>query len=162
MATPVSELIASVLESRLNLLTVDGDYETTVCEVVRPTRLGTWTPQDLQIVLTQDSPQINEELSYPGNPPAVAYEMQFNVRCHVMTDERDETAVDTTCNRFAADVVKAVCSTGTDWYTMGGYAINAQWQAYENIDGSGSLDGVNVPLLVTFRTDEGNPYTVRS
>ena len=162
MATPVSELIALELETRLNLLTVEGDYETFVSEVIRPTRFGTWTPLDLQIVLTQSSPEVDEAMSRPGNPPATAYRLTFNIRCHVITDENSADTYDSTCNQFAADVVKAVCVAGTDWYTFDDNAYDASFETLQNIVPSGGIGGVNVPLVVMFRTDEGNPYNVRA
>lgn len=158
---PVSELIARELLTRLIKLEDGYSAYSDVVQVVRPTRMGGFTPQHLQIVLTQSSPEIDEELSRPGNPPATAFRMLFNIRCHVMPSEDDPDAVDEFCNTIAADVVRAVCDE-TDWHTMGGNAINSEWQTHENIDGDGSLDGVNVPLLVTFRTDENNPFQMRA
>lgn len=163
MPVAVSEQIASELFSRLQLLVTEAWVESDVSEVVRPTRLDAFTPKHLQVVLTQDSPQINSELSLPGNPPATAYDMTFNVRCHVMPSEKDTTAVDDHINKLAADVVRAVTNNAaSDWHTMGGVAINATLQPHENIDADGSFDGVNVPVEITFRTDETNPFNARA
>lgn len=158
---PVSELIARELLRRLERLEDGYSVYSDVVQVIRPTRLGGFTPKHLQIVLTQSSPEIDEELSHPGNPPATAYRVTFNIRCHVMPSEDDIAAVDDIVNTLAADVTRVVCDE-TNWHTFAGNAVDAEWLAHENIDGDGSIDGVNVPLAVVFRTDETNPYNVRA
>lgn len=157
---PVVERIAQAIYERLRLLTAQYSVFSPVPEVVRPTRLDACTPKNMQVILTQDAPQRNEELDCPGNPPAIAYDVLFNIRCHIMPSEKDPTPVEEYINVLAADVVRVVCDA-TDWHTFGGLAINANWQSQENTDADGSFDGVNVPLLVTYRTDETNPFTVR-
>lgn len=160
IARPISEQIAQALFERLEYLVAGYSAYTPVSEVIRPTRLGGFTPKHLQIVLTQEAPERNEELSCPGNPPSVAWNQRFNIRCHVMPSERDPTPVDEIINTMAADVQQVV-SDATDWHTFGSLALNAEWQTHENIDGDGSYDGVNVPIVITYRTDENNPYVKR-
>lgn len=163
MSVAVIETIALELVDRLEgLVNNGGTYNTDVCEVIRPTRFGSnWTPKDLQIVLTQGANDIVDELSYPGNPPAIARRQVFNIRCHIITDERSCDAVDTTINTFAADVIKIVC-TPSEWHNFDGNAINAEWMSQEDIQADGGVDGVNVPLAITYRTSETDPYTVRA
>lgn len=162
MSITVLESISVELLRRLNLLVNnDGAYQTDVCEAIRPTRFGTWTPQDLQILLTKGSEEVIDELSFPGNPPSIARRQTFNIRCHVMADEQDTTAIETIINTFAADVVLAVCSE-TEWYQFDGNSINAEWLATEDIQADGGVDGVNVPIAIIYRTDEDDPYQVRA
>ena len=158
MSVAISEQIARELLTRLERLEVASAYNTTASEVVRPVRLGGFTPKDLQIVLTQDSPVRNEEIDCPGNPPRLGWDIQFNIRCHVMPSETSSTPVDDIINTMSADVVVAVCQD-SNWQTMDSLAINSQWLTHENIDGDGSFDGVNIPLVVTYRVDETDPYT---
>jgi hypothetical protein len=158
----VLESIAVELFSRLQLLVDNGGtYSTDVIEAIRPTRLGTWTPQHLQIVLTKGAEEVIDELSYPGNPPSIARRQTFNIRCHVMTDEHDTEAVETVINTFAADIVKVVC-TEANWYQFGGLSINAEWLPVEDVQADGGVDGVNVPIAITYRTSENDPYEVRA
>lgn len=162
---PVSERIANVLFERLQILSAQFSVFTPVSEVIRPTRMGGYTPKHLQIVLTQSAPEIDEELGCPGNPPATAYRMTFNIRCHVMPSEKDTTVIDEITNTFAADVVRAVTSDdfyGPTWYTMDDLAFDSMFGTHEPIDLDGSFGGVNLPLVVSFRTDENNPYNVRA
>ena len=161
MPVAVIETIALELETRLNLLVNQSTYNTDVIEVIRPTRFGVWTPKDLQIVLTQGASERVEELDFPGNPPAIARRQVFNIRCHIMSNERDVEAIDTIINTFAADVIRVVC-TESDWYNFDGNAVISEWLSQEDIQADGGIDGVNVPLAITYRTSENNPYTVRS
>lgn len=157
---PINERIAYALFERLQYLAAGYSPYTAVSEVIRPTRMGGYTPKHLQIVLTQDAPERNEELDCPGNPPAIAWDQRFNIRCHVMPSEKDPTPVDELVNTMAADVQQVV-TDATDWHTFGDLALNAQWQTPENIDGDGGIDGINVPLVITYRVAENNPYQKR-
>jgi len=162
MSVSVLESISVVLFNRLKLLVDQTTYNTNVCEVIWPTRLGAeWTPKHLQIVLTQGEEEGLDDLSYPGNPPSVARRQTFNIRCHVMTNEQDAAAVETIINTFAADIVKVVC-TEANWYQFGGLSINAEWLPKEDVPSDGGADGVNVPIAIIYRTSEGDPYTVRA
>ena len=162
MSVTVIESIALELTSRLEAMIGDSTYDTSVREVIRPRRLNDYTPADGQIVVTQGSSEVVDELSYPGNPPAIARRQTFNIRCHVINDERSRTTIDEITNTFAADVIKAVCVPVSTWYQFGGYAINADFESFELISGDGGLDGVNVPVSILYRTDENNPYNVRA
>lgn len=157
---PILEQIADAVFQRLRLLAAGYSVYTAVSEVIRPTRQGGFTPKHLQIVLTQNAPERNDDLSCQGNPPSVAWDVQFNIRCHVMPSEKDPTPVDEYTNTMAADVVRVI-TDATDWHTFGYKAINARFETPENIDSDGSFDGVNVPLVVTYRVAENNPYTQR-
>lgn len=158
---PISERIADALFERLRLLESGHSVLTPSPQVIRPTRLGGFTPKHLQIVLTQNAPQRVPEMDYPGSPPANCYSITFNIRCHVMPSEKDPAAVDTLINAMSADVVRVVCDA-TNWHTFGELAIDSEWEPHENIDGDGSFDGVNVPLTVFYRTDETNTYNLRA
>ena len=158
---PVVSRIADELFNRLNKLTAGFSPFTAVYEVVRSQRLGQYTPRHLQIVLTKGAIEEVPELSCPGNPPAIAWRQVFDIRCHVLPSEKDPTPIDTYCEVMAADVVRAVCDP-TRWHTFGGLAINAEWLATEDINSDGGMDGVNVPIAITYRVDEGNPFNVRA
>ena len=165
IARPISERIAVAVFERLQLLLAGYSKHFTASEVVRPLRNGGFTPQHLQIVMTQSAPELVQELMCPGNPPALAYQTQFNIRCHVMPSERDPTPVDEFVNVMAAEVQRVVTDDSYLtylWHTMDNLAINSEWQTHENIESDGSFDGVNVPLLVTYRVSENDPFEVRA
>ena len=158
---PIVERIAVALKERLDLLVAGYSSSLPVSEVIRPTRFGGFTPKHLQIVLTQEDPEELPDLFIPGNPPAVAYRQQFNIRVHLMPSEKDPTPVEEYINVAVGDVVRVVTDAGDQWFNWDGLALDSRWSAPEHVDADGSLDGVNVPLLVTYRTSELNPYVVR-
>lgn len=162
MPVSILESIALELESRLRSMVGDSvNYPIDVIEVVRPTQYGNFTPIDRQIVLTQGAEQMVPDLSCPGNPPAVANERIFNIRCHLQTSERETDGIDSILNEFAANVVKCVCTPASSWHTFGGFAIKADWGTFQPFVATGGIDGINLPLRVTYRVSENDPYTQR-
>lgn len=161
-ARPVVERIADALFGRLQLLAAGYSPMSAISEVIRVTQRGGYTPKHMQIVMTQADPEEVPELNHEGNPPAQAWMQTFNIRCHVNLSEKDPTPVDTIINTMAADVQKVVTDSGSQWHNFGGLSIDSQWLSHENIDAEGGIDGVNVPLAVTYRVSEGNPYEVRA
>ena len=157
---PVVTRIGSELFDRLQKLAAGYSPFTALYEVVRPTRNADYTPRHLQIVLTKADPEEVTELGCPGNPPAIAWRQRFDIRCHVLPSEKDSTPIDTYCEVMAADVVRVVCDA-TRWHTFAELAINAEWLPTEMIV-SDAIAGVVVPIAITFRTDEGNPFNVRA
>ena len=155
MPTTVVEQIATELETRLGNIT-------NVTEVVRATVKGGYKVQNHQVVLAFSDLERVPELSQPGNPPATAWVQRFNVHCHIVQSETATESADELISTMAADAIIAM-ATSSDvhpWQTFGGLAIDAQFEAQENLE-SENFDGVNVPIAITFRTDEDNPYTAR-
>jgi hypothetical protein len=162
MSLTVVETIAVALYDRLEAMVGSDDYQTEVASVIRPARNGgDFNIEHLQIVIRQGLDEIVDELSYPGNPPAIAHRQTFNLRCHVLLSERDTDSVESTVNTFQADVIKCL-TTGTTWYQFGGYAVDTNIGAVEPINEDGGIDGFNLPVYVTYRVDENNPYNVRT
>ena len=158
----VADEIAEELVNRLTTLMTAGVEQTTVSEVVQSTRLGTFTPKDLQIVVQQGNPELVPELMCPGNPPAEAWRLTFNLYLHSMPSESDTESINAIQNRFIADVRKVICTPTLTWHNFGGYAINAEFEAMQNIESGEGCGGIILPLAVIYRTDENNPYNVRA
>lgn len=161
-ARPIVEQIADAIYERLRLLTAGASDYITASEVIRFNRKQEYTPKHLQIVLAQGDPVRVRELDFPGNPPAEARQQPFNIRLHVIPSEFDETPTDTLVNVFEAEVRKVLTTPQATWHLWGNLAIDSQFGDPETItdDGSG-IDGINLILLVTYRTAENDPYTVR-
>lgn len=164
MSTPVAETIAVKLKQRLGVIATDDGYEVDVPSVERPTRLSTFYPRDFQLVVSQGAATPNPQLSHPGNPPATAWVVPFVVEGTLRDSERSTVAVDTWRNKFWADVVRAITEDDTpNWWTWDGNAIDTTFGLVTNTDDEdGSHNGFVMVVNVTFRTDEGNPYTVRA
>lgn len=161
MSLTVLDEITAVLIERLNALT-NGSENTTVSEVVQSTRLGTFTPQDLQIVVQQSNPELVPELMCPGNPPAEAWSQTFNLYLHMMPSEIDTDNIDAIRNRFIADVRKVVCTPSETWHNFENWSIDARFETMQNIEAGEGCGGVVMPLTIIYRTNEGDPYTVRA
>ena len=157
---PVVERIRQLIVTRVTTMTVEGNETSTATDIVEPTRIGGYSPSDYQIVVTQDEATRNEPLSTPGNPPAVAMDQTYTLRCKLVTSETDETAIDLLLNVFAMDTQKRVTSY-SNWYSMNGLALDARFDTPVRAESSGGAVVVNLPLIVTYRVSETNPYTVR-
>ena len=167
MATTVIELIALEIVRRLEQITTENDYSFDVTGVVRPDRLGqSSTPEDKGIEVTQGDSIRNEELSHPGNPPAIAYDTDFEINCFVRSSDFDQTAFNIDQNERGGQIIKAITQEATDpglWYTMGGNAIICEIGDVKAFTQSeGNHNGVSVMIQVTHRTSETDPYTVRA
>lgn len=161
MATAISEQIVDKVRTRLGNIKTSGGYEVTVSEVVRPTRFGGFRPQHLQLVVTQGALAKNQELSVPGNPPATAYDMEVVVAGLLMPSETNDSKIDTLRNQFAADVIKAICTPQASWHNWDTLAIDTQIGDVDDVTTEES-SGFRVPVTVTFRTTENNPYQSRT
>lgn len=160
MSLTVLESIADTIFNRLVGMLDDDTLNTLVFEVIRPTRFGDYTPQDRQIVFVQGSSSAVPELSVPGNPPAVARAQTFNVHLHLMPDENSDAAIDYILNAFVGDVISTLTSLST-WYNVDGKAIDTEIQEPEIIRADGAVCGAMIPIVVTYRVSENDPYTVR-
>ena len=160
--TPVSELIALELLTRLQTMIGSTTLNTKVTEVVRPKRNDDTPPNDRQIMLTEQGIERVPELDHEGNPPALARRITFNIRCHLLNDEKSTTPIDKLVHMFAADVQKTIVDDAPQWYTFDNNAIDAEFLSEEPITGDGGMEGVNVPIAITYRTSEYDPYEVRT
>ena len=164
MATCIPEAIMVVIETRLNTITVANGFENTISEVVRPTRMGDFQPQDLQIILTCGDVVPMPANHCPGNPPANAWKMPVRIAGILRASETSTVAKDTTKLQFMSDTIKALGdSASVSWHTFGSNALNSEIvsiEDYQADDGSGS--GFMINLEVLFRTDETNMFTVRA
>ena len=164
MPTAIPELIAIELVERLETITTDNDYNFDVASVERANRDGSnLTYKHLSVQVKQEESVRVPELDCPGNPPAIAYEITFTINC-ISRDSQGETdAYDTVANDMAAAVVAAITADTSTWYTMDGNARNSEIGNITPLSSAeGEVLGMAVPVLVTYRVSENNPYQVRS
>jgi hypothetical protein len=160
--TPVVSRISDEIFARLQALVSGSAGAYSFANVVRPTKLATYTPQHGLIVLTRGEVSRVTELDYPGNPPAVAFQQTFSIRVHIAPSEKDTTPVEVYEDVMEAEIHKAIVNDAATWHTFGDLAINADLGAQQTVVSDGGYDGIAVPLAVTFRVTEGDPYTVRA
>lgn len=164
---PVPERIAIEIVSRLEAIAECDGYTFTVNEVRRLNRLAeNSTPANHTIWVIQGDNTYNEELTHEGNPPAIAYDLQFNIHCFVRESDSDQAPYSTECNHMAAAVRKAITTpeeSPSTWYTFDGNAIIADWGSEEPmLSPEGAQSGVTIPLTVTYRISENDPFTARA
>jgi hypothetical protein len=160
--TPVVSRISDEIFARLQALVSGSAGAYSFVDVVRPTKLATYTPQHGLIVLTRGEVSRVTELDCPGNPPAVAFQQTFSIRVHIAPSEKDTTPVEVYEDVMEAEIHRAIVNDAATWHTFGDLAINADLGAQQTVVSDGSYDGIAVPLAVTFRVTEGDPYTVRA
>lgn len=158
---PVITQIADVLFARLQTLVGSDSLAYQIPDVVRPTKLTTYAPRHGLIVLTRGDVQRVPELDCPGNPPAIAIAQTFLIRAHIAPSEGDETPVEVYEDVIEAAIHTAVKSGSETWYNFEELAINADFGAQVTATSDGSYDGIAVPLTVTYRITEGDPFTAR-
>jgi hypothetical protein len=160
MPLTILERIADVVQSRLQNLVGNPFYGSLVLEVIRPLRLDQYSPKDGQLVLTFGPSNRNEDLDVAGNPIGIAYEQQFNIHCHILNDETSDVGIDEIADTYRSVIIKAIALT-SDWYSMNGLAMFSMFANHEPIPADGGMDGFNLPLLVTYRVSERDPYISR-
>ena len=158
---PVVSRIADVIKSRLDALIYEPQELFDFVAVERPTKIATYTPRNGTIVLHRGEVARVTELDCPGNPPALAYRQTFLIRVHIAPSERDTTPVEEYEDAAESEIIKAI-RVDAQWYSMDGLAIHAEFGSQITAVSDGGYDGIAVPLIVTYRVSENNPYEVRA
>ena len=161
MSLTIVEQIAVVIYERLRTLLIAGTENTRVKEVVRPTYPANYTPRDYQIVLTQGETEIIDGMGCPGNPPATCFVTTYDMRMHILPSETSTVPKATLLNQFVADVRKVITTPQNTWQQFDNLAFDARFGPTQEINDEG-FDGTNLPLIVSYRTDENDPYTGRA
>lgn len=160
---PVAERIAVVLATRLNALASDAGQLTGYKSCIRKKLRESYSIQHLLPVLEAEYPKRNAELDCTGNPPRLGWDLLFNIMIHVNPSQNDPTPIDEYNLTAHADVVRVVCDiqlhdTTKAWQTFDGLAKNANWGDVEEIEPDGGPGGIIVPLAVSYRVHETDPY----
>lgn len=164
----VIENIALEIVRRLERITVLNGYSFDVVKVVRADRLAVdWSPEDTLIIVKQGDSTMNQDLSHPGNPPAIAFDTEFEIECFVRSSEHsDPVSYNSVQTERGAQIIKAITTEATDtgqWYTFGGNAVLSSIGDVRNFGVSdGNHNGVTVVINVMHRQSENNPYQVRA
>lgn len=163
MPTDIPELIAAELVTRLESITTGNGYSFNVSDVTRVGRTAeSWKPQNLGIAVRSPIETRNESQDHEGNPPAIAYDLAFDLHLFVRQPKTESDPDPKTENSFVAAVKKAVAGT-SDWHQFDGNAYNADWgtrQAYLSPEGHHA--GATLTLVVQYRISETDPFTARA
>jgi hypothetical protein len=162
VARPVVYRIERALFDRVNRLAAGWSSLISIREVIIPKRINTSAPRHNQIIIERGENVRVPDNDIPGNPVAIARTQEFLIRCLIIPSEKDPTPYDEYCEVAAAEIQRVIGEPNY-WWTFGGLAINSEWGDPVNIDGGqDQVGGVVVPLVVLYRTDENDPYTVRA
>ena len=152
MTEPVSEQLLAKVQTRVAAALTS----------YRSTRVATWIPEDEACSVYFGGLTPNPEISCPGNPPAQGWTLSASVAGICKPSDKDTTPIDTYKQRIAADIIKAVTNAST-WHNWDGLAVNTELGEVSDVTGNdGSWQGIAVQLSVHFRTDEDDPYQVRT
>lgn len=135
-----------------------------VAEVVSPNLLDEYRPKDRQAIVTTASVNANGALSCQGNPPAQAWDIEYSIIAVVRQAEGDTKQIEDKLNDFTGDVLKGITKNSSvfDWFQFNGNAINANLRTItKDVAADGSMMSNNIGLVVTYRTDENNPFNRR-
>lgn len=151
MSEPVVEQIIANVRTRMAAYT----------SAYRSTKVATWQPKDLVIHVEQGEVTPRPELTCPGNPPAQAYDLAVIVSGISKPSDNDTTPIDRYRNRLSSEIIKAATNAAR-WHTWGELAIDTQLGSIEpHTTDDGSMPAVKVNMVITFRTDEDDPFQVR-
>lgn len=154
LSVSVDEAITQAVFERLELVPF--------VTAVRQTReLDEWTPEDSQIVLVKQHPTRITELDCPGNPPALGWQIELRIRMHILASEHEETPPEELLSNLNAETIRTITAL-PQWYQWGGLALDTQFGDTETIASDGGFDAMMLPLLITYRVSENNPYEVRA
>ena len=161
--TPIVEQIAQKIRQRLGEIDQEAGFQTTASSVVRPTRLGGFSPDDYQIILTQGEKTENKQLSCDGNPRSVAWNQSFVISAELLPSKNDRRPIDLLRSTFEADIIVAFTDGQLgDWAQWDGLAVYSELgSATPTIEAETTISGVQLNLLVIYRVSETNPYELR-
>lgn len=161
--TLVSEQIAGVLVTRLEQIAIANGYTFDVVSVDRPnSKANEWRPRHLSIVVVQDTTEMNEEVSCPGNPPACGYDTSYSIHGFVLPSDRSTETYLPQVNAMELAIKEAVTQNDVNWVHFGSLALIAEFGVSEPfLAAEGDNQGVTVPLKVTYRVNELNQGEVR-
>ena len=163
MTDPIPERIAAVIVTRLQAITTVNGYAFTVADVIRPDRQArAYTPKNNLILVEQGDSVPVPELDIPGNPPAIAEILTFQIYGINRVGDREATAKSIGDNTLEACIKKAIVAGTTAWYHFSNLALNAAFGVTQPFASqAGDHAGIMVPLSITYRYSELDPYTVR-
>ncbi len=158
---PIVDQIADVLIERIDIAEIVNT------KVLRPDREARRIDTvDSTIVVQQTQLLVNDQATHDGNPIALGLDVIFNVRCHIKNRATCEHDFQAECNRVAAAVYQAIVKPSIDpamWYQFDGLAINARiGSVMQMTNEQGIHAGVMLPVTITFRISEDDPYEARA
>ena len=115
---PVVSRISDEIFARLQTLVSGSAGAYSFADVVRPTKIATYTPQHGMIVLTRGEVARAPSIDLPGNPPAIGWQQTFLIRVHIAPSEKDTTPVEVYEDVMEAEIHRAIVN-GSEAFRKG-------------------------------------------
>jgi hypothetical protein len=113
------------------------------------------------VLVVQGSEDRLPELDHEGNPPAIAWQVSFLIKVFLRETTVSEASHATGENLIAANIRKAITNSSS-WHTFDDVALFADFGSTEPfLSSEGDHQGVSVPIVVTYRASETDPFQVR-
>lgn len=162
MPTAPEERIAAELMARLEIVTVTEDSGSVPATVYRVNRDATeWQPKNNSIVLKQGEQSRLPDLDCPGNPPAIAYQIQFAVVCFIRQSDRESNADAERVNNLAALARKAITNS-SNWQAIDSVSFDAEiTETVPFTESEGGHVGAIFTVEASYRVSELDPFVVR-
>ena len=155
MSTPVVESIAEDIQDAVDAITIAAGFNQDLT-AKRPIRLGLEglaAEVDGTVVILQEEPAEDEEISSQGNPPARGWRQPFWLAAYVIASDAVTTPIDTRLNQVRSDIEKKLRADPT----RGGYAIDTLIRAPIFFNEDEGCSGIVVVIEVRYRTSEDDP-----
>ena len=153
--------IATTIKTRLENITKANSYAFDASVEESSHDINTWQPSVGKIIIQQEERERNEELSCPGNPAKIAFDVTFKIHGfheQIDIDPEQPGVVDDTLRRnvVSGAIEQALANNDTAWHTFGGNAVLSDFMGDERVDAVG-FRGVTVNLRVQYRVSELDP-----
>lgn len=152
----VVEQIAENLQATINAITLANGWHQDLV-AVRPTRIGfeaDAAPEDGKVVIIQQDPEADEELSAEGNVAMQAWLQPFALVAFVIASDADTTAIDTRLNQVRADIEQKLQQDPG----RSGLAIDTVPMGSIHFSEGPGVTGIVVVVGVRYRTRRNDPY----
>jgi len=158
--TVIADII-DVIKTRIESVVVGDDFDVAVNRVVLPTQYDISSLEHADVVVASQDPKRNAELSCPGNPAAIAYDLSVMVAIVIAPSTGDERSFDEIATALGTACQKAV-ATQDSWHEFDGNAINATIGPLISVKpGAEQQHGIGFELVVTYRVSENNQNELR-
>ena len=152
----INDILDEVAKRVRNIRTTNG-YTLNIGPVQRPNRSGDYLKTHLSVVVHHKDPEENAELSCPGNPNAIAYDLPIIVVGHIRQEYSDDEPLDALHSDLWENLARSITSV-TNWHTFGGRCIDAKLEPMETLTpGDASTSGVACNILAPYRVRETTP-----
>lgn len=152
MSTPIKEYIALNVETAINAVTTENEFNQDLTAVRhKKNDFSDIIPENGKVLMWQDDAERPEEEGI-GTQQWI---LPFTLMAFVIDSDEAATSIDTRLNQVEADIQKKM----REDITRGGYAFETEILPSAKFDDGKGFTGIAVNIAVHYRTNEDDPYT---